>query len=132
MSAADRRFWAVRGAIQVDLDHPKTIAAGAIRLVREVLDRNKIDQQRIVSVVFSLTPDLRSANPATGIRLDGLDSVPLFCVQEAQVDGLMPRVIRLMVTFEEPREQPPTPVYLDGAQALRPDLSTDSTRSSAE
>ena len=81
-----------------------------------------------MSLVFSLTADLSSANPATGLRGTGFADVPLFCVQEAVVEGSMPRVIRLLATFEAPASWTAAgritaeAVYLEGARALRPDL----------
>lgn len=119
---------AARGAIQVAADAPQAIHEGATRLVRAVLEANELGESDLVSLVFSLTTDLSSANPATGLRRSGFADVPLFCVQEAVVAGSMPRVIRLLATFEAPAawaaagRSKPTAVYLEGARALRPDL----------
>lgn len=119
---------AVRGAIQVASDDRQAIYEAGIRLVRAVLQANGLAESDLVSLVFSLTADLRSGNPATGLRREGFAEVPLFCVQEASVDGAMPRVIRLLATFEAPASWIATgrsraeAVYLEGARALRPDL----------
>jgi chorismate mutase len=119
---------AVRGAIQVAADEPALVREGAVRLVAAVLAANGLGEGDLVSLVFSLTRDLRSANPATGLRSGGFADVPLFCVQEADVAGSLPRVIRLLATFEVPAawgaegRARATPVYLEGARALRPDL----------
>ncbi len=100
----------------------------ATRLVRAVLEANELGEADLVSLLFSLTTDLSSANPATGLRQSGFADVPLFCVQEAVVAGSMPRVIRLLATFEAPAawaaagRSRATAVYLEGARALRPDL----------
>ena len=118
---------AVRGAIRVGANDKEAIHSAAVRLGAEVVARNQIEIERIVSIICSLTPDLTAANPATGLRLDRFGEVPLFCVQEAAVEGLMTRVLRLLVTYET--QQPggrPQPVYLDGAQRLRPDLDRPS------
>jgi chorismate mutase len=120
---------AVRGAIQVESDSREAIHEAGTRLVRAVVEANGLAESDLVSLVFSLTADLSSGNPATGVRGTGFAEVPLFCVQEASVEGSMPRVIRLLATFEAPaswnvagrtRAQA---VYLDGARALRPDVS---------
>lgn len=119
---------AVRGAIPVPADSRAAIHEAAIRLVRAVLAANDLTEADLVSLVFSVTADLRTANPATGLRSAGFAQVPLFCVQEAAVDGSMPRVIRLLATFEVPASWAATgrahaeAVYLEGARALRPDL----------
>jgi chorismate mutase len=120
---------AVRGAIQVARDDRQAIHEAGIRLVRAVLAANDLAEPDLVSLVFSLTTDLRSGNPATGLRRDGFAEVPLFCVQEASVEGALPRVVRLLATFETPASWLATgrtrseAVYLEGARALRPDLS---------
>ena len=120
---------AVRGAIQVAHDDRQAIHEAGIRLVRAVLGANGLAESDLVSLEFSLTADLRSGNPATGLRGSGLAEVPLFCVQEASVEGSMPRVIRLLATFEAPASwiaegrTRGAAVYLDGALALRSDLS---------
>jgi chorismate mutase len=120
---------AVRGAIQVTTDSREAIHSAGARLVRAVLEANGLAESDLVSLVFSLTADLSSGNPATGLRRTGFAEVPLFCVQEAVVEGSMPRVIRLLATFEAPASwiaagrMHGEAVYLEGARALRPDLS---------
>jgi chorismate mutase len=113
---------AVRGAIQVAANSSRSIEDAAVRLVGEVLRANAIAENQLVSIVFSLTDDLTASNPATGLRRTGFAATALFCVQEAKVDGRMPRVLRVLVTWRTVRRRPVMPVYLDGAEALRPDL----------
>jgi len=115
---------AVRGAIQVAKDSEASIASASTRLVREICRRNNLSEQDVVSIMFSVTEDLTSANPAAGLRREGFSETPLFCVQEARVDGAMPRVIRVLLTAERDADQGrrASHVYLDGAEVLRPDL----------
>lgn len=113
---------AVRGAIQVSSNDADAIRAAGLRLLEAVLRGNGVDRDRIVSIVFSMTPDLNRANPATAVRTGGYADTPLFCVQEAVVDGQPDRIIRLLLTYRSRGDRKPAPVYLDGAQALRPDL----------
>jgi len=117
---------AVRGAIRVRADDKEAIHTAAVRLAAEMVARNQLEVEWIVSIICSLTPDLTAANPATGLRLDRFGEIPLFCVQEAAVEGQMSRVLRLLVTYDTPRGGRPEPVYLDGAQRLRPDLDRPS------
>jgi chorismate mutase len=122
---------ALRGAICVDSDTPDRIMLASKRLVHEICAGNGIMEGDIVSIIFSVTPDLKSANPASGLRRFGFSHTPLFCVQEAETDGAIRRVIRVLLTAE--KELPTgrdraavrrdaVHVYLDGAEALRPDL----------
>ena len=122
---------AVRGAIQVRDGAAESIEEAGARLAQELLAANGIPMGDLVSLVFTLTRDLFAGNPATGARrrIPGLAEVPLLCLQEAAVEGSLPRVVRLLVTFTVPASGPraaarPVPVYLDGAEALRPDLAT--------
>jgi chorismate mutase len=114
---------AVRGAILVAANDRAGIEAAAVKVVNELLRVNAIAENHIVSIVFSMTEDLTAANPATGLRRTGFSETPLFCVQEAKIDGAMPRVIRVLLTFDSLERRKYIPVYLDGAQALRPDLA---------
>jgi chorismate mutase len=114
---------AVRGAIQVQADDREAIERASARLIAEILRANSIDEAEIVSILFSLTKDLRAGNPATGLRRVGFAATPLFCLQEADVEGSMPRVLRALVTWETARRAATVPVYLDGAEMLRADLT---------
>jgi chorismate mutase len=113
---------AVRGAIQVRENTRAAIEDAAVRLLGELLRANSLAEDGIISVIFSLTGDLTTGNPATGLRRAGFASVPLFCAQEPRLEGAMPKVIRALVTFNAIDVQSPVPIYLDGAEALRPDL----------
>ena len=113
---------AVRGAIKVASNEKRAIHGAAVKLAGEMLVRNHIVVDDVISVICSLTQDLTAANPATGLRLDRFGDVPLFCVQEAVVDGQMRGIVRLLMTFRSPSADRPRPVYLDGAERLRPDL----------
>lgn len=117
---------AVRGAIQVAQNSAAAIRAAAARLTSELLARNALAPERVVSLVFSLTRDLTRASPAEAARSLGLEGVPLFCLQEAEVEGSMPRVIRALLTYAAEDGQAPVPVYLNGAERLRPDLFGES------
>jgi chorismate mutase len=114
---------AVRGAVGIEANDPVQIHEGALRLVREILERNGIGREDIISIIFSLTKDLTGGNPATGIRSAGFVGTPLFCVQEADVDGSSPRMLRVLITYSTTEKRQPTPVYLGRAAQLRPDLS---------
>lgn len=113
---------AVRGAITARENTRDAIHAATVRLMKGLMRANEMRVGSIVSVILSLTSDLDAGNPATGLREAGFSETPLFCVQEANVEGGMPGVIRALVTFECDPSRKITAVYLDGAEALRPDL----------
>lgn len=92
-------------------------------LFRALSDVNGINERDIVSVQFTVTDDLTALNPAAALRQAGLAaSVPLFCAAEPVVKDSLPAVIRILVTFYG--RKTPKALYLNGAEALRPDLAT--------
>ena len=116
------RLFAVRGAIQVEANDPEAIRAATAELVAELLQRNELQAERMVSCLFTCTGDLDAEFPAVAARDLGLDSVPLLCAREIDVPGAMPRVIRAMVHYYAPAGHRPAHTYLGAAQSLRADL----------
>jgi len=89
------QFRAVRGATQVDHDDRDEVLEASAELVAEVLYRNKLSSDDVISMLFTATPDLTSEFPAYAARKMGLTDVPLLCATEIAVPGAMPRVLRL-------------------------------------
>jgi chorismate mutase len=121
---AVRAVRAVRGATQLDRDDREHLLASVDELIREILDQNGIANEDLISMMLTSTPDLRSEFPAVAARALGIGDVPLICAQEIDVEGALPRVIRVMVhvNTELARDQVKH-VYLRGAVALRRDLA---------
>ena len=114
---------AIRGATQVDANDRDAILEATAELVRAVLDRNDLEPDQLISVVFTATPDLTADFPAYAARSMGITDVPLLCATEIDVPGAMPRVVRLLAHVESDRARSEfRHVYLRGAQALRTDL----------
>jgi chorismate mutase len=124
MSEAPERVWAVRGAAQADRNDPGSILAATAQLLRELLDRNGLSPERIVSCFFTCTDDLDAEFPAVAARELGLDRVPLMCGREMRVAGAMERVIRVLVHYYAPRDHDPTHTYIGAARELRGDLDS--------
>jgi chorismate mutase len=122
MGAAEERLFAVRGAIQVQSNDADTIRAASAELVGELIARNGLEPERMVSCLFTSTADLDAEFPAVAARELGLESVPLQCAREIDVPGAMPRVIRVMAHYYAPAGHAPTHTYLGEAQSLRADL----------
>jgi chorismate mutase len=117
------RVRAARGAIVIARDDATTVLDATARLLSAILDRNGIQTEDLISILFTATEDLRSAFPAEAARRMGLGLVPLMCAREITVDGSMPRVIRVLLHFHsELALGEVTHVYLDGAESLRDDL----------
>jgi len=117
-----RRILAIRGAVCCE-NTVESISVRVAELYRELLERNSIEEINIVSVIFSVTSDLTALNPATALRKAGFASgVPLFACAEPYIDGYLPSVIRILVTFSG--KKAPEHVYLHGAEILRPDIAS--------
>jgi len=121
---AVRAVRAVRGATQVDADDGDQILEATAELVAEVMTRNALTTDDVISVVFTVTPDLTAEFPALAARKLGFHEVPLLCASEIDVPHALPRVIRLMAHIEtgKPRAEIQH-VYLRGAVALRLDIA---------
>jgi chorismate mutase len=118
----DLRLWAVRGATKARSNDPGEIVRATEELVRELLARNELTPDRMVSCIFTSTHNLNAEFPAVAARKVGLDSVPLLCAQEIDVPGAMHSVIRALVHYYAPADHTPTHTYLGDAQKLRSDL----------
>ena len=118
----DLRLWAVRGATKSRSNNPETIIAATEELMRELIERNELTPERIVSCIFTSTHDLNAEFPAVAARKLGLDKVPLLCAQEVDVPGAMVSVIRTLVHYYAPWDHTPAHAYLGEAQELRSDL----------
>ena len=115
---------AVRGATQLDSDTREQMLDRVAEMVRGVMESNDITVDDFISIIFTATSDLVSEFPAYAARQLGFSDVPLVCARELEIEGSMPRVVRLMahVETELPRSDV-THVYLHGAANLRRDLS---------
>jgi chorismate mutase len=116
------RLRALRGATTVEENDSGAILEATEELVREVMERNKLDPAEMVSCIFTCTDDLDAEFPAVAARNLGLDQVPLLCTREINVPGALPRVIRLLLHCYADPETPARHVYLREAVALRRDL----------
>ncbi|RKS74398.1 chorismate mutase [Actinomadura pelletieri DSM 43383] len=115
---------AVRGATQIDADDRDQILEATTELVAEVMARNGLSTDDVISVIFTVTPDLTAEFPALAARKLGFHEVPLLCATEIGVPGSLPRVIRLMAHIDTDRPRSDVQhVYLRGATALRLDIA---------
>ncbi len=115
---------ALRGAITIESDQPHHIGAAVTRILATLYERNSLQHDDVVSILFSATKDIRSAPPAAAARVFGLVDVPLLCTQEMDVEGSLPLCIRLMLHIETSTNRSDLRhVFLAGATVLRPELA---------
>lgn len=116
---------AVRGAISLNADNEKELKEKVKKLYLKLQELNGFSEERIVSIIFSQTPDI-SFNPAKALRTSiNIPTVPLFCTQEPVcVDFPQEMMLRILITFNaEDGSGPAVPVYLGTAMELRGDLT---------
>jgi chorismate mutase len=114
---------ALRGATTVDEDTREQVTERVVELMTELLDRNGVDHDDVISVWFTATDDVHSMFPAEAARKVGFGDVPLICARELDITGATPRCIRVLahLTTDRRRDQLHH-VYLHGARGLRDDL----------
>jgi chorismate mutase len=114
---------ALRGATTVDVDETDHLFDRVIALLEALFERNAIQHDDLISVLFTATGDIHSAFPALAARKFGLGDVPLICARELDIEGGTPRCIRVMIhlTTDKSRDELHH-VYLEGARGLRDDL----------
>ena len=114
---------ALRGATTIDVDTPEHMEERIIALLTEMFERNDINHQDLISVIFTATSDINSAFPAAAARKFGLGDVPLLCAQELEIVDGTPLCLRVLIHLTTERGRGELHhIYLEGAQGLRDDL----------
>ncbi|HWD96645.1 MAG TPA: chorismate mutase [Acidimicrobiales bacterium] len=113
----------LRGASTCAANTPEEINEVTQELLLEMLNRNGIPHDDVISVLFTTSPDLTASFPATAARGVGFGDVPLLCASEINVPGSMPLTVRvLMHAYTERARSDLRHVYLRNAGSLRDDL----------
>ncbi|HEX3540705.1 MAG TPA: chorismate mutase [Acidimicrobiales bacterium] len=114
---------ALRGATTVAADTVEEVTSNVQALITTMLERNGVDKEDLISVLFTATDDIHCMFPATAARGVGLGDVPLICARELDVAGGTPRCIRVLMHLTTERSRAELHhVYLEGARGLRDDL----------
>ena len=124
MMARPMRLFALRGATTVDHNTSEDILGATETLMREIMERNGLVPDDVVSCLFTLTNDLDAQFPAVAARQLGFDQVPLMCAREVPVPGSLPRVIRVLMHYYADDDHEARHVYLGDARKLRADLES--------
>lgn len=117
------RLRAIRGAITVDGDSPDQVLSATTVLLEDMIARNALGTEDMVSLIFTVTDDIRSQFPAVAAREMGLAAVPLLCATEIPVPGSLPMCIRVMLHAYMPTGRAAVHSYLRDAVRLRDDLA---------
>lgn len=126
MSTDGRRMAvrAFRGATQLAEDTSEEMVGAVVELLAELFRANDIENGDLISAFLTATPDLHAQFPAFAARQLDLGDLPLLCAQEIDVEGALPRAVRVMIHAMSPLPRAEIRhVYLRGAVALRRDLA---------
>jgi len=114
---------ALRGATTVDADTPEQLHERVQALLQRMLDRNDVDKNDCISILFTATDDIHSIFPAAAAREIGFGDVPLICARELDIVGGTAMCVRVMMHINTEKLRGELHhVYLEGARALRDDL----------
>jgi chorismate mutase len=110
----------IRGATTVAFDEEDEILNATDELLQRIIAENATSLEDIATIVFTMSPDLHRAFPARAARRLGMNDVPLLCASELDVDGGLPRCIRVLLFVNtEKTQQEIRHVYLRDAENLR-------------
>ncbi|MBP2028195.1 chorismate mutase [Acetoanaerobium pronyense] len=115
---------AIRGATTVKENSAKEIKNNTIKLFGEILNKNNIEEDNIVSIIITMTNDLDKIYPSKAIReVYSMEDTPFLNFEEKYVEGSMKKCIRiLMYVYTDISKKDITHIYLNEAKTLRPDL----------
>ncbi|HEY5502908.1 MAG TPA: chorismate mutase [Candidatus Anoxymicrobiaceae bacterium] len=117
------RVRALRGAVTADEDTKDEIISSTTELLEEMLDRNDVGTEDVVFIIFTATGDLTAEFPAAAARKIGLSHIPVICARELEVEGSLPRTVRVMMLINTDKAREGLRhVYLKDARQLRMDL----------
>ena len=115
---------AIRGATQASANTAVAIGDATKELLLEMLRANQISSEDVISVIFTVSPDLNAAFPASSARELGFSDVPLICSVEIDVPGALERTIRVMAHVETSlKKSEISHIYLGAAKSLRKDIA---------
>ena len=118
---------ALRGATTATANTSEAIGEAVAELIEELVQRNGLEGERVLSVTFSVTTDLDACFPAAiARRRADWGAVALLDCQQMAVAGDLERCIRLLAHAWLPSEQEVAHAYLRDATRLRPDLVKES------
>lgn len=114
---------AIRGATTVETDSINEIDYATKELFEKIMEMNNLKEEDLININFTITSDLKSRNPAAALRsANYCSNVPLFCSQEAEIENMLEKVIRVMILSNMEKNKVKH-VYMNRAAQLRKEFS---------
>ena len=115
---------AIRGAACLQADDAAEMREAVVELLSDMMSKNNVTKDDLVSILFTGTPDIHSTFPATAARALDLADVPLICAQEMDITDAMPLTVRVMMHANISTARSDIKhIYIRGAEALRQDIA---------
>lgn len=112
---------AIRGAVTIERDTPELVKEATVELMNEIITKNKLSPEKMVSILFTATQDIQSVYPGKFVReVLNIADVAILHFQEMHVVGSLPLCLRVLIHYNEDIKT--CPIYLRKAKNLRPDL----------
>ena len=112
----------IRGATTATGNSVKEIEDAVVELIDELISRNNLRKDNLLSITFTATKDLDACFPASVARkCNGLDSVAFLDCQQMHVSNDIDFCIRIMAQVLLPSNHAVKHPYLRGAAKLRLD-----------
>ena len=113
---------ALRGATTSEQNTVESITSAVDELLSELVNRNNLVPDQIISITFSVTSDLNACFPASIARKkSGWENIALLDCQQMSVKSDLSKCIRLLAYVSLPNDQKPQNPYIGEAKNLRPD-----------
>ena len=120
--SSDLKLTAIRGATTSKGDTDYFIKDAVIELIKELITRNNLSQENIISITFTVTRDLTSCFPASIARKNfNFDKVALLDCQQMFVPDDIDFCIRLLALVYLESDKQLVHPYLNESANLRPD-----------
>ncbi|MCT4509209.1 MAG: chorismate mutase [Tepidibacter sp.] len=119
------RTLAIRGATTVEKNEKTCILNETKILIKKIIDMNNLNEDDIVSIIFTMTRDLDEVYPSVAVReLLNLNDIPLLNFEEKYIKNSLNKCIRvLMHVNTDIKKNKIIHIYLNEAKKLRTDLS---------
>ena len=116
------KLTAIRGATTAKGNKDYLIRDVVIELIQELITRNHLKEEDIISITFTVTEDLNSCFPASIARKHfNFDSVAFLDCQQMFVPNDVNFCIRLLALVYLEYDRQPINPYLNESYKLRPD-----------
>ena len=110
----------IRGATTAIKNTREAIIDSTKELLLKMVRDNDIDLSDIAAIWFTSTHDLNATFPATAIHYMDWPQLPVICSHEMDVDGSLPRCIRILMLVNTEKNDPEiNHIFINEAEKLQ-------------